>query len=123
MPDAKAPAQPPAKGNAATPKLNSEMELGALNNGGSSSAASTTAAADEQKDIMHIARVGDVPAMEALFAEGELDATYTDAEGITPLHVSSFLSSLRSFSLSVLASLASHFVVVDHDLLVSLKDR
>ncbi|ERS98670.1 palmitoyltransferase AKR1 [Sporothrix schenckii 1099-18] len=86
MPDAKsAPAQPPAKGSAATPKLNNEMELGALN-GGSSAAGGAAAAADEQKDIMHLARVGDLQGMHALFAEGEFDATYTDAEGITPLH-------------------------------------
>ncbi|CAK7209815.1 palmitoyltransferase akr1 [Sporothrix bragantina] len=88
MPESKsAPAQPPAKASAATPKLNSEMELGSLSNGGSTAGSTTgTAAADEAKDIMHLARVGDVPAMEALFAESEYDATYTDAEGITPLH-------------------------------------
>lgn len=39
-------------------------------------------------DIMQIARVGDVAAMEALFEDGDYDATYTDDEGITPLHVS-----------------------------------
>jgi palmitoyltransferase len=40
-----------------------------------------------QKDIMQLARVGDIAAMEKLFESGEFDATYTDDEGITPLHV------------------------------------
>lgn len=40
-----------------------------------------------ENDIMQLARVGNVPAMEKLFEEGEFDATYTDDEGITPLHV------------------------------------
>ncbi|CAK7263616.1 palmitoyltransferase akr1 [Sporothrix epigloea] len=88
MPQSKAaPIQPAAKGSAAIPKLDSEMELGSISNGGSAAGSTTgTTAADEQSDIMHIARVGDVPAMETLFAAGEYDATYTDAEGITPLH-------------------------------------
>lgn len=90
MPEAKsAPAQPPAKGSVAAPKLNSEMELGSLNGGGSAAGSVDGAAADEQQDIMHLARVGDVAAMEKLFAGGEYDATYMDSEGITPLHVSS----------------------------------
>lgn len=89
MPQSKAaPIQPAAKGSAATPKLDSEMELGSVSNGSSAAGSTTgTTAVDEQSDIMHLARVGDVPAMEALFAAGEYDATYTDAEGITPLHV------------------------------------
>lgn len=41
-----------------------------------------------EDDIMQLARLGDVSAMEQLFAKGEHDATYTDDEGITPLHVS-----------------------------------
>jgi hypothetical protein len=42
---------------------------------------------EAQNDIMHFARVGDIPAMEKLFESGGYDATYTDDEGITPLHV------------------------------------
>jgi palmitoyltransferase len=38
-------------------------------------------------DIMQVARIGDIPAMEKLFETGDYDATYTDDEGITPLHV------------------------------------
>lgn len=37
---------------------------------------------------MQLARIGDVPAMEKLFESGEYDATYTDDEGISTLHVS-----------------------------------
>ncbi|RYC54099.1 hypothetical protein CHU98_g12111 [Xylaria longipes] len=73
-----APAQPAAKGSAATPKLNSQdMEMGDLPGGDASAA---------QADIMQLARVGDIPGMEKLFESSEYDATYTDDEGITPLH-------------------------------------
>ncbi|KOS22207.1 Palmitoyltransferase AKR1 [Escovopsis weberi] len=37
-------------------------------------------------DIMQLARIGDIAAMEKLFETGEYDATYSDDEGITPLH-------------------------------------
>ena len=40
-----------------------------------------------QDDIMQVARIGDMATMEKLFEKGEFDATYTDDEGITPLHV------------------------------------
>ena len=69
--------QPSSKAAVAAPKLNSEMEMGSL-------------PADEQDppdDIMHLARIGDVAAMEKLFESGDYDATYSDDEGITPLHV------------------------------------
>lgn len=52
--------------------------------------AENDAADESSNDLMQIARVGDVPAMEKLFETSGLDATYTDEEGITPLHVSSF---------------------------------
>lgn len=73
--------QPSSKSAAAVPKLNSEMEMGSL-------------PADEaapENDIMQLARIGDIPGMEKLFESGEFDATYTDGEGITPLHVSAGL--------------------------------
>ncbi|KAI2616693.1 ankyrin [Hypomontagnella submonticulosa] len=73
-----APIQPSSKGTAAAPKLNSQdMEMGNLPTGD---------APPSEPDIMQIARVGDIPAMEKLFESSELDATYTDDEGITPLH-------------------------------------
>ena len=52
--------------------------------------------APPQDDIMQVARIGDIAAMEKLFEKGEYDATYTDDEGITPLHVSFPLSFLLS---------------------------
>jgi hypothetical protein len=70
-----APAQPPSKSETATPKLNNELELGDLPGDNANG------------DIMQMARVGDIAGMEKLFETGDYDATYTDDEGITPLHV------------------------------------
>lgn len=67
-----------SKASAAAPKLNNEMEMGSLPTDGQQT---------PKDDIMQLARVGDVPAMEKLFESGEFDATFTDDEGITPLHV------------------------------------
>ena len=39
------------------------------------------------EDIMQLARLGDIPAIKQLYDSGKFDATYCDAEGITPLHV------------------------------------
>ncbi len=80
-----APVQPSAKSGTATPKLNNEVEMGELQRD-----------APPQDDIMQVARIGDIAAMEKLFEKGEYDATYTDDEGITPLHVSFPLSFLLS---------------------------
>lgn len=81
-----APNQPANKTSAAAPTLNNELEMG--NIGGDAPSA--------ENDIMQIARVGDVPAMEKLFESGEYDATYTDDEGITPLHVRGRLAAMQS---------------------------
>ncbi|CAI4217591.1 unnamed protein product [Parascedosporium putredinis] len=77
-----------SKSAAAAPMLDREMELGALSGEATSPAAAGAAAAPvpAENDIMQIARVGDVPAMEKLFESGDYDATYTDDDGITPLH-------------------------------------
>ncbi|KAK9781830.1 putative Palmitoyltransferase [Seiridium cardinale] len=73
-----APIQPSNKGTAAAPQLSSEtLEMGSLPG---------AAEAVPEEDIMHLARVGNIPAMEKLFEKGEYDATYKDREGITPLH-------------------------------------
>ncbi|KAK4123121.1 ankyrin [Parathielavia appendiculata] len=69
-----APTQPPSKSETATPKLNNEVELGNM------------VGESAQNDIMQMARVGDIAGMEKLFETSEYDATYTDDEGITPLH-------------------------------------
>lgn len=40
-----------------------------------------------EEDIMQLARLGDIQAIEKLYDTGKFDAQYCDAEGITPLHV------------------------------------
>jgi palmitoyltransferase len=72
-----APAQPSSKSSTAAPKLNNELEMGNLPGDAA------------PVDIMQVARIGDIAAMEKLFETGDYDATYTDDEGITPLHVCS----------------------------------
>ncbi|KAI9662988.1 MAG: palmitoyltransferase akr1 [Bathelium mastoideum] len=39
-----------------------------------------------EKDIMQLARLGEIGAIQKLFDNGDFDATYKDEEGITPLH-------------------------------------
>ncbi|KAH7329512.1 Palmitoyltransferase AKR1 [Stachybotrys elegans] len=68
--------QPASKSSVAAPKLNNEMEMGSLPGD----------AQEASDDIMQMARLGDIAAMEKLFETGNVDATYTDDEGITPLH-------------------------------------
>ena len=74
------PIQPSSKSSAAAPMVNSGMELGNF-------AGQAPAPQVAENDIMQIARIGDVPAMEKLFESGTFDATFIDDEGITPLHV------------------------------------
>lgn len=40
-----------------------------------------------EEDIMQLARLGEIGAIQKLFNSGKFDANYADAEGITPLHV------------------------------------
>jgi hypothetical protein len=40
-----------------------------------------------EEDIMQLARLGEIGAIQKLFTSGKYDATYTDEQGITPLHV------------------------------------
>jgi len=42
---------------------------------------------DPAEDIMQLARLGDIQGIEKLYESGKFDASYCDAEGITPLHV------------------------------------
>lgn len=75
-----APIQPASKGSKVEPQVNSDMEMGSLGNGNAEQA-------NLEADIMQAARTGDIPAMERLFESKEYDATYSDDEGITALHV------------------------------------
>lgn len=77
-----------AKSSAAAPKLNSDMEMADIpGNGQASDEELQQLEQQEEDDIMQLARLGDIPAMEKLFESKGYDATYADEEGITPLHV------------------------------------
>jgi palmitoyltransferase ZDHHC13/17 len=69
---------PSGKTAAASPKLSAEehVEMADLPSNGL-----------EDEDIMQLARLGDVAAIQKLFDSGKFDGQYCDAEGITPLHV------------------------------------
>jgi len=41
-----------------------------------------------EDDIMQLARLGDIGAIQKLFQSGKSDSTYKDDQGVTPLHVS-----------------------------------
>jgi palmitoyltransferase ZDHHC13/17 len=45
-----------------------------------------------EEDIMQLARLGEIAAIQKLFDSGKFDATYKDEQGITPLHVSTLRS-------------------------------
>lgn len=45
-----------------------------------------------EEDIMQLARLGEIAAIQKLFDGGKFDATYRDDQGITPLHVRFFLT-------------------------------
>lgn len=47
-------------------------------------------ALDGSQDIMQLARLGDIPAIQKLYDLGTFTPLYCDDEGITPLHVSFF---------------------------------
>lgn len=40
-----------------------------------------------EEDIMQLARLGEIKSIQSLLEEGKFDATFTDEQGITPLHV------------------------------------
>lgn len=40
-----------------------------------------------EDDVMQLARLGEIGAMQKLFDGGRCDATFKDEQGITPLHV------------------------------------
>ncbi|KAJ8111680.1 hypothetical protein OPT61_g5780 [Boeremia exigua] len=40
-----------------------------------------------EEDLMQLARLGEIGAIQKLFDTGRFDATFTDEQGITPLHV------------------------------------
>lgn len=40
-----------------------------------------------EEDIMQLARLGEIGAIQKLFQGGKYDATFKDDQGVTPLHV------------------------------------
>lgn len=85
-----APIQPTSKSTMVDPQVSSDLELGSLPNGNGNGKGGG-GDGEVETDIMQIARIGDIPAMEALFETKEYDATYADDEGITALHVCQYL--------------------------------
>jgi hypothetical protein len=81
-----APMIPNGKATAAAPKLSDDdhVELADMLPGGP----------PPEEDIMQLARLGDVQAIEALYESGKFEPTYADGEGITPLHVCAWLISV-----------------------------
>jgi len=75
------PIMPNGKATAVAPKLSDDnhVELSEILPSGP--------AVSPDEDIMQLARLGDIPAIEKLYESGRFDASYCDAEGITPLHV------------------------------------
>lgn len=71
-----APAQPDANGH---PTGDQHVELEDM--------ADKKPALPLEEDIMQLARLGEIAAIQKLFDSGRYDATYKDEQGITPLHV------------------------------------
>jgi palmitoyltransferase ZDHHC13/17 len=75
------PALPNGKASAAPPKLTEEgMEMKDIHNNAKPSL-------PIEEDLMQLARMGEIGAIQRLFEKGKFSATYKDEEGITPLHV------------------------------------
>jgi palmitoyltransferase ZDHHC13/17 len=81
------PSAPSGKAAAAPPKVtevHDGVELNSLRNGELSKPTLPI-----EEDIMQLARLGEVGAMQKLFDSKKFTSKYQDEEGITPLHVSS----------------------------------
>lgn len=48
-----------------------------------------------EEDLMQLARLGEIGAIQKLFDGGKFDAKYKDEQGITPLHVRASLPMQR----------------------------
>jgi hypothetical protein len=83
---------PNGKATAAAPKLSDDghVELEDIHPSGQE--------VNPDEDIMQLARVGDIQGVEKLYDSGKFDATYCDAEGITPLHVNTPALVLKRFT-------------------------
>lgn len=79
---------PNGKATAAPPTLTQQDDAVELKNMESGAETVKTPLPIEQ-DIMQLARLGEIGAMQKLFESKQFDAKYQDEEGITPLHVRS----------------------------------
>lgn len=70
------------KASAAAPKLSGSDDKVEMKN-----ILSSGPDAQLDEDIMQLARLGNIPAIQKLFEAEKFHPTYCDAEGITPLHV------------------------------------
>lgn len=84
---------PNGKAAAAAPKVSDDSNV-ELNDMGASNDATP------ERDIMHLARLGDIKGIESLYESGRFDASYCDEEGITPLHVRFLQRNLKEFRLT-----------------------
>lgn len=86
-----------AKGEAVVPKVSNgdaQVEMKSM-----------LGAEEANTDIMQLARLGDIESIKQLFESGKFHPTYCDDEGITPLHVGSFLQC--GYALTVSSGLLS----------------
>jgi hypothetical protein len=70
------------KASAAAPKLSDDEGNVEMEN-----MLSGRPGAELDEDIMQLARLGNIPAIQKLFDAEKFHPTYCDGEGITPLHV------------------------------------
>ncbi len=70
------------KASAAAPKLSDNDDNVEMKN-----MLSSGPEAHLDEDIMQLARIGNIPAIQKLFDVGKFHPTYCDPQGITPLHV------------------------------------
>lgn len=87
-PTVRLPTRPNGKASVAPPKLSAGQNV-ELNN----------LPPPEQKlpleeDVMQLARLGEIGPIQRLLEDGRFDAKFSDAEGITPLHVRKDISCL-----------------------------
>ncbi|EEP76066.1 palmitoyltransferase akr1 [Uncinocarpus reesii 1704] len=69
-----------------------------------------------EEDIMQLARLGEIPAIQKLFESGKFDAKYRDAEDITPLHVCADVNAKGGESVATPAMWAAqrcHYYIVE----------
>jgi hypothetical protein len=61
-----------------------------------------------EEDIMQLARLGEIAAIQKLFDSGKYDATYKDEQGITPLHVRADIQSRGEMRESNMGAVGGH---------------